>query len=362
MNDTAAPQSEAEVLARGLAILTERLPPGWTTRPTPVPASRDSGVDSIVELASPDGTTTWLLIEAKRVVDSRDVASISELLHNYLSDIPDQLRIRVVIARYLSPPVRERLADHGLSYIDATGNIRLTASKPGLFLSDHGADRDPWRGPGRPRGTLKGTPAHKIVRALLDFDRQWSMRHLIETAEVSTGAAYRVVDFLADEDLIQKDEARIVASDWRRLLRRWSRDYEFVGSNRTTRWIAARGIDRLLRRAVESPTEYAVTGTTAAAEWAPYAPARAAMIYTSEATMAADLWDLRPADAGANVILAEPESNAVFARSRPSASGGYQIAAPTQVAVDLMTGPGRNPSEAEELVEWMVRNERAWRE
>ena len=33
----------------------------------------------------------------------------------------------------------------------------------------------------------------------------------------------------------------------------------------------------------------------------------------------------------------------------------------TQVVVDLMTGPGRSPSEAEELLEWMKRNEQSWR-
>ena len=30
-------------------------------------------------------------------------------------------------------------------------------------------------------------------------------------------------------------------------------------------------------------------------------------------------------------------------------------------AVDLMTGPGRNPAEAEELLGWLQRNEQSWR-
>jgi hypothetical protein len=38
-----------------------------------------------------------------------------------------------------------------------------------------------------------------------------------------------------------------------------------------------------------------------------------------------------------------------------------QIAAPTQVAADLLNGPGRNPSEAEELLAWMSAHEGAWR-
>jgi hypothetical protein len=36
-------------------------------------------------------------------------------------------------------------------------------------------------------------------------------------------------------------------------------------------------------------------------------------------------------------------------------------ASPSQVAVDLLTGPGREPSEGEELLLWMKGNEAAWR-
>jgi hypothetical protein len=38
-----------------------------------------------------------------------------------------------------------------------------------------------------------------------------------------------------------------------------------------------------------------------------------------------------------------------------------RIAAVSQVAVDLLTGPGRNPSEATALLDWMTANESAWR-
>jgi len=32
-----------------------------------------------------------------------------------------------------------------------------------------------------------------------------------------------------------------------------------------------------------------------------------------------------------------------------------------RAVADLLTGPGRNPSEAEALLEWMKKNEDAWR-
>lgn len=36
-------------------------------------------------------------------------------------------------------------------------------------------------------------------------------------------------------------------------------------------------------------------------------------------------------------------------------------AAASQVAVDLLTGPGRGPAEGDALIEWMEQNEDAWR-
>jgi len=84
------------------------------------------------------------------------------------------------------------------------------------------------------------------------------------------------------------------------------------------------------------------------------------MVYVADVTAAVDAWDLRPADAGANVLLAEPAYEVVFERSSTTVDG-VVVAAPSQVVVDLMTGPGRNPNEAEELLDWMVRNEQSWR-
>src|SRR5947207_21220 len=46
---------------------------------------------------------------------------------------------------------------------------------------------------------------------------------------------------------------------------------------------------------------------------------------------------------------------------RASKKNGVTIAAPSQVAADLLTSPGRGPNEAEALIEWMREHEDAWR-
>lgn len=354
MVEPQAPETEGEIMRRGSAMFADRLPADWSARLIP------EGLDGRIEVVSPDGRSAMLVAVAKRVVDGRDVGLLLEQLGVQTQDLPDAQGL--VVARYLSPPVRTKLAEAGLSYLDATGNLRVEIRSPGLFLSDRGADRDPWRGPGRPRGTLKGAPAAKIARAVTDFAGPWTIRELGDVSQTSTGSTYRVVEYLEREGLATRDGGLVSVPDWVQVLRRWSTDYGFVRNNRITRWVAPRGLPDLMTQIGSSatPGRYAVTGTLAAAEWAAYAPARSAMIYVSNANQAADDWGLRPTDAGVNVMLAEPTIDVVFERSMVNRQG-VMIAAPTQVVVDLMTGPGRNPSEAEELLEWMTRNEKSWR-
>ena len=62
---------------------------------------------------------------------------------------------------------------------------------------------------------------------------------------------------------------------------------------------------------------------------------------------------------GANVALFTPFDDVVFERT--SVKKGIAVAALSQIAVDLMTSPGRGPNEAEALMQWMQENEDAWR-
>lgn len=356
--DQEAPENELEVLRRGVAMVADRLPPGWSTKLLSGPRSR---AGALLEIRDEAGDRATLVIEAKRFVDGRDVPSIQTQIEASVQRL--EASGGLVVARYLSASVRSKLGEVGLSYVDATGNVRVELSRPGLFLSDRGEDRDPWRGPGRPLGTLKGEPAAKIVRALVDFGRGWRMRELAEVSKASTGATYRVIEFLEREGLVSRDSnGRVEVGDWAGILRRWSDDYGFSHTNQVTRWIAPRGLPAFRERLASGgdSTRYAVSGTIAAAEWAPYAPARVAMIYADDVMNVADEWGLRPTDVGANVLLAEPKYEVALERSSHS-EDGLRIAAPAQVVTDLMTGPGRSPNEAEELLEWMKTNEKTWR-
>ncbi|MDQ0093284.1 hypothetical protein [Paeniglutamicibacter psychrophenolicus] len=358
-NKMAPPQGAEELLTMATSILRDRLPLDWSITNFSDVSKADNAIADLI-LEAPDGHRAEIQIDVRSRFEPRDVASVSETISRNKNS--DAGNIDMVVTRYLAKSTRDRLSEAGVSYIDLTGNICLRSNKPALFISDRGADSDPWRGPGRPLGTLKGAPAARVVRALLDFPGPWKIRELVDISKASTGSVYRVVEFLENEALLVRTEDRsILVPEWPRLLRRWSEDYQFLRSNRVTRWNAPRGIEAFLEKVAGNKSgEYAVTGSIAAANWEAYAPARSAMVYCQDSQQLAEENGLRPAESGVNVLLAQPANDVVFER-RVARSDGLLLAAPTQTAVDLMTGPGRAPSEAEELLNWMMKNEQSWR-
>src|SRR5690554_3237994 len=217
------PRTEAEALRRATAEISDRLPTGWAgALITPAQdSSVPDGLDGVLEIVSPSRERALLVLEAKLSVAGRDVEQIKAQLNHAMSHLPDSgHEVRALVAApYLSKPVRKRLEEAGIAYADVTGNVLIELSRPGLFLRDRGADADPWRGPGRPRGTLKGEPAARVVRALTDFAKAWTMRELAEESGASTGATYRVIDYLEREGHVRRDDARMVhVLDWVKLL------------------------------------------------------------------------------------------------------------------------------------------------
>ena len=350
---------EVDVLRRAFGLLRDRLPRGWTMTDSRDVSVAGQRADALVDLGATDGDKVTMVVECRRLLVPRDLPAVLARLEDLRGGIEGP-SVPVVVARYLPASVRQLLEEKGISYLDATGNMRVTSTRPALFLGDRGADRDPWRGPGRPRGTLKGEPAARVVRALADYLPPMSVPELVRRSGASTGAAYRVVEFLQEQDLIGRGaDGQIEAVDWRGTLQRWSQDYAFAASG-PGRYLHPRGLSEL-QTALASPAgvSYVVTGTLAAQNWAAYAPPRLAMIYVEDPDRAAQAWDLREVDAGANVLLAVPDYNVVY--DRMLELDGLNLAAPSQVAVDLLTGPGHNRSEAEHLLDWMRAHEPQWR-
>jgi len=344
--------SEAQTLRAVERLVTDALPPRWSFRSARQAGKGSRPADAVWTLKAPDGSTASFLVEAKR-------ARVGPQLDPLLAQLASYGGLPLVAAPYLSPTLRGSLAGRGVSYADTTGNLRLVADQPGLLIERTGATKDPWPSDETLR-SLRGRGAGRAVRALVDFRPPYGVRELAQRASVPLGSLSRTLGLLDREGLVTR-EARgaVTALDWDGAIRRWSQDYDFARTNQIAYFLEPRGLGSLASKLSEAKWTYAATGALAAQRFAPIAPARQAAVYVEDIARTAERLRLRRADAGANVVLAEPYDSVAFDRS--TIRDELRVVAASQLAVDLVTGPGRDPSGGDELLAWMRSNEGAWR-
>lgn len=335
--------------------ITARLPQGWRSKLTLDARRGRRPVDALLEIRAPDGARGVIIVQAKRLLEPKDVpAFLSQLRLVAGKEVK-----AVVAAPYLSSRTRERLREEGVGYADLAGNVWVTLDRPGLWIETAGAQKNPWREE-RSARSLKGPKAGRIVRALCDFRGPIGVRDLASRTGTDPGYVSRVLDLLEREVLVGKEErGPVLEVDWRGLIRRWAQDYSLLTSNRTFSYLDPRGLESFRANLRRADMRYAVTGSLGASALAPVAPARLGVCFVDSAKASAEDLGLRPAESGANVILAEPFDPVVYDRTWERE--WITFAAPTQTAADLLTSPGRGPAEAEELFSWMEQNEDAWR-
>lgn len=342
--------SEAQTLHMIERLVMGALPPGWSLRVRR--EAKDREADAVFTFGAPDGETATFAVEVKRTLIGRQIDDV-------LTRLGRAEGRPLVAASFLSPTLRNILRDRGVSYADSTGNVRLLSDRPGLFVQCEGAPKDP-RPADETLRSLRGRAAGRAARALIDFRPPFGVRDLAKRASVPLGSLSRTLDLLDREGLVTRgDRGDVIDLNWERAIRRWTQDYEFVKSNRVAYYLEPRGLSAVERKFADAKWPYAITGASAAQRFAPIAPARQIAAYVEDVERTAERLKLRPADAGSNVVLAEPYDRVVFERT--TVSDGLVLVAAAQLAADLLTGPGREPSDGNELLSWMRGNEEGWR-
>ena len=361
--------SETLLLGEVADELRRRLPPDWSLErlsQKPPVGPGGSRVDATLTLKDPRGESATIIVEARgQPLEARAVSSLLHRSQKLLDDAinvacPDGSRCLMIISPFLGPAAKERLADAGISYADATGNLRFVTGRPAVFIETEGAVRNPWR-ENVPLRSLQGRRSARVVRAFLDYRPPYGTRELAVLSDNAPASISRVAELLERDAIIERAGPRgaIVSVDWKRLLHRWAVDYDFSSSNRMIPCLEPRGLPRLFQKLREAEFGYAVTGSFAGNRYAPLAEPRLATVYVADLGDAMNRLGLRPADTGGNVLIGQPFDPVVFDRTEQD--DGITYARVTQVAADLMTGPGRGPAEAEGLIEWMEINEETWR-
>jgi hypothetical protein len=268
----------------------------------------------------------------------------------------------LLIAPWLSRRTRDLLTEEDIGYIDLTGNALLRIDNPPFFLQTTGAERNPWPQE-RGRAQLRGAKAARLIRTLADVRPPYGVLDLAKATGLTRGYVSRLLDTLYSEGLIERQSRGPVKSvDIGSLIRRWAESYDVLESNESVGFISAGGVGRVLEMLAADPglgTRNVLTGSFAARRLAPVAAPSLLLLYCDTPTLLGRDLDLLPADEGADVMLLRPPDPVVFERT--AIEDGLRFAAPSQVAVDCLTGIGRMPAEGEAVLDWMLAEESAWR-
>lgn len=321
--------------------------------------------DATLTITAPDGQRVVLLVEAKQTASPRAVEQAASLGGGSVRQAPEA--VRMLVAPYLGPRVREACKARGVAYADQTGAWRLQTVRPSIDWEVGGAARNP-APEGRGVSSLLGTSTARVLRALVDTSPPYTLTELAATARVTPATAYKVVTLLEGEGILTRvRRGRIESVDWQGLLQRWAQEYKFERQNSVTPCLAARGPQTVmakLRGQVAASTipgsRWALTGAWAArSEFDSLADARL-VIYAEQPAPLQELLDLKPwKGPGSNAAVVLPRDSRLFEEAVER--DGVRCVPWSQVAIDLLGGRDRDPSAGENLLAWMSVNESRWR-
>ncbi|MGX2995374.1 helix-turn-helix domain-containing protein [Streptomyces sp. JNUCC 64] len=370
MDHEEPPTSEA-LLEQGLEALRALLGEDWRVALRQGPQDRsgsDLAPDALVSVEPPDGQpATRLLVEARPHLTPRDVELSllpkADLLRRMGIELP-----LLAVAPWLSPRTRQVLREHGVGYLDFTGNAFLRMRRPLVVIDVQGSARAPKATRPQAAGPrLSGAKAGRLVRLLADVAPPYRATDLAAAANLSLPYVSRLLDTLEEQLLIRRDGKLVVDVDWRSMLRVRAEQLTLLRHNPYVGVIAQNGVKdlwgKLRGRSHVVGYDIAVTGSYAARSVRPLAVGGQLMLYVPSVPGAADdmgdALGLLPVEEGADVLLLRAHDDVVFERT--AEADGVRRVALSQLAIDCLSGPGRMPAEGEAVLEYMAENERRWR-
>jgi hypothetical protein len=348
------------VFNESLRLWDELLPESWDVAVRKDVSGQTGEYDALLEFRDPDGVAGRLAVEVMHRVRPRDVDALLVARQRFQVSVGAPDLLVLVVAPWLSGRTRQLLIENGFGYLDLTGNAHLTLDRPGLVVRTAGADQDP-----QPvvRGSLalRGRQAGRVIRLLVDVSPPYTASALANVSGASVPYVSRLLTTLDAEALVSRGERGLVVDvDWQNLLRRRAEVYGVFTSNEARGYLAGTGAREAFRTLFEHPDAYmAVTGSFAAAQLAPVAVPAQLALYVGDPDATATALGLLPTDRSADVVLLRQEYGGVMEGARTV--GGVGVVAPSQLALDCLTGNGRMPAEGEALLEWMATHEHDWR-
>ena len=332
-----------------------RLMRAWLGSSADVETDVRNGDDELDVVVRHEGVT--FVVEVKRADEIALMESARHQLARYLESRPDA--VPVLAVPYMGPKAREFARSEGLSWLDLSGNADIRG--PGVRILVEG-NPNRFASPGRP-STAFSDKASRISRAMLvEPERWWRQRDLVEATGLSTGYVSKVVGRLREDELLdnRSGDGSVRPRSPDLLLDGWAQVYDFrkhdIARFHAVGRTGAEVTEAVARKLADrSELRWVATGLAAAWLWTRYADFRLATFFVFEPLLDPEALGLRAVDRGENVWIAVPRDEGVlYAADEVS---GVRCAHPVQVYLDLLGHPER----AEEAASYLRTHKLDWR-
>ena len=309
-----------------------------------------NGVDFVVNLALNNKKQT-LIVEFKNNGQPRMAREAVNQLIRYRDSYPNAYS--VFMAPYISPQAAEICLKDGIGYIDYAGNCYLSFGQ--VYIEQTGRP-NPFK-TRRNLTSLYSPKASRVLRVLMNNPgRIWKTQDLANEARVSLGQVANVKKLLLDREWITQQDGFSLTEPWK-ILEEWSNAYTYR-KNQVSNFYSLKSVSDieadLARVCSEKGIEYALTGFSGAARFAPAVRYNRAMAYVYNMPEdVVSLLDLKEVESGANVMLLEPYDEGVFYGTQ--VIDDIRIVSPLQIYLDLKGYKGRGEEAAEVLLRDVIK-------
>lgn len=308
------------------------------------------GIDILVKLSLGDNIQI-LLVEVKSNGQPRMARDAVNQMIRYRNSYPDAYLI--FMAPYISPQAAEICMKDGVGYLDFAGNCFLSfgqvyieqTGKPNSFRTR------------RDLVSLFSPKSSRVLRVLLNNPgRVWKTQEIADEARVSLGQVANVKKLLLDREWITKQDGFSLSEPWK-LLEEWANVYTYR-KNEVRNFYSLKSIPEieadLAKVCKEKGIEYALTGFSGAARFAPAVRYTRAMAYVYNTREdVASLLNLKEVDSGANVTILGPYDKGIFYGTQVIED--IRIVSPLQIYLDLKGYKGRGEEAAEVLLRDVIK-------
>jgi hypothetical protein len=309
-----------------------------------------NGVDFVVNLAL-NNNKQVLIVELKNNGQPRMAREAVNQLIRYRGSFPNVYSI--FMAPYISPQAAEICMKDCVGYIDFAGNSYLSFGQ--VYIEQTGRP-NPFK-TRRDLTSLYSPKASRVLRVLMNNPgRTWKIQDLANEATVSLGQIANVKKLLLDREWIAQQNGFSLIEPWK-LLEGWSDVYTYR-KNQVRNFYSLRSIPEieadLARVCSAKEIEYALTGFSGAARFAPAVRYNRAMAYVSNMPEdVVSMLNLKEVESGANVMLLGPYDEGVFYGTQ--VIDDIRIVSPLQIYLDLKGYKGRGEEAAEVLLRDVIK-------